>query len=79
VIINILEVRKPEIDAQLVAENIALQLERRVAFRRAMKKCVTSALKFGAKESESIVAAGWGEPRWRDPNGIVKEECLCIP
>jgi small subunit ribosomal protein S3 len=48
-IINILEVRKPEIDAQLVAENIALQLERRVAFRRAMKKCVTSALKFGAK------------------------------
>jgi small subunit ribosomal protein S3 len=48
-IINILEVRKPEIDAQLVAENVALQLERRVAFRRAMKKCVTSALKFGAK------------------------------
>lgn len=49
IIINILEVRKPEIDAQLVSENIALQLERRVAFRRAMKKCVTSALKFGAK------------------------------
>ncbi|HLA27082.1 MAG TPA: 30S ribosomal protein S3 [Syntrophales bacterium] len=48
-IINILEVRKPEVDAQLVAENIALQLERRVAFRRAMKKCVTAALKFGAK------------------------------
>lgn len=48
-IINILEVRKPEIDAQLVAENIALQLERRVAFRRAMKRGVTSALKFGAK------------------------------
>ena len=49
VIINILEVRKPEVDAQLVAENVALQLERRVAFRRAMKKGVTSALKFGAK------------------------------
>lgn len=49
IIINILEVRKPETDAQLVAENIALQLERRVAFRRAMKKCVTAALKFGAK------------------------------
>lgn len=49
VIINILEVRKPEIDAQLVAENIALQLERRVGFRRAMKRCVTSALKFGVK------------------------------
>ncbi|MCX5821813.1 MAG: 30S ribosomal protein S3 [Deltaproteobacteria bacterium] len=49
VIINILEVRKPEIDAQLVAENVAQQLERRVAFRRAMKKCVTTAMKFGAK------------------------------
>jgi small subunit ribosomal protein S3 len=49
VIINIMEVRKPEVDAQLVSENIALQLERRVAFRRAMKRCVTSALKFGAQ------------------------------
>ena len=48
-IINILEVRKPEMDAQLIAENVALQLERRVTFRRAMKKCVTSAMKFGAK------------------------------
>ncbi len=48
-IINILEVRKPEVDAQLTAENVALQLERRVSFRRAMKKSVTSALKFGAK------------------------------
>jgi small subunit ribosomal protein S3 len=49
VIINILEVRKPEIDAQLVAENVAQQLERRIAFRRAMKKCVITAMKFGAK------------------------------
>lgn len=49
VFINIQEVRKPEIDAQLVAENVALQLERRVAFRRAMKKSVSQALKFGAK------------------------------
>jgi len=49
IIINILEVRKPEVDAQLVAENVALQLERRVAFRRAMKKCVMSSIKFGAK------------------------------
>lgn len=47
--LNIQEVRKPELDAQLVAENVALQLERRVAFRRAMKKSVTTALKFGAK------------------------------
>lgn len=49
VYLNIQEVRKPELDAQLVAENVALQLERRIAFRRAMKKSVTSALKFGAK------------------------------
>ena len=47
--LNIKEVRKTEINAQLVAENIALQLERRVAFRRAMKKSVTTALRFGAK------------------------------
>lgn len=47
--LNIQEVRKPELDAQLVAENVAMQLERRIAFRRAMKKSVTSALKFGAK------------------------------
>jgi small subunit ribosomal protein S3 len=48
-IIDIQEVRKPETEAQLVAENVAQQLERRVAFRRAMKKAVNSALKFGAK------------------------------
>jgi small subunit ribosomal protein S3 len=47
--INIQEVRRVETDAQLVAENVALQLERRVAFRRAMKKSVSSSLKFGAQ------------------------------
>ena len=46
--INIHEVKRPDLDAQLVAENIALQLIRRVAFRRAIKKSVTTALKFGA-------------------------------
>jgi len=48
VIIDIQEVRKPEVDAQLIAENVALQLVRRISFRRAMKKSVTSALRFGA-------------------------------
>ena len=47
--IDIKEIRKPELDAQLVAENIALQLEKRIAFRRAMKKSVSSALRFGAQ------------------------------
>ncbi len=49
VILDIQEVRKAEVDAQLVAENVATQLVRRVAFRRAMKKSVTSALRFGAQ------------------------------
>jgi small subunit ribosomal protein S3 len=49
VAVDIKEVRKPEIDAQLVAENIALQIEKRVAFRRAMKKAVASAQRFGAQ------------------------------
>ncbi len=49
VFLNILEVRKPELDAQLVAENVATQLERRVAFRRAMRKAVSTSLKFGAQ------------------------------
>ncbi|MDH3473233.1 MAG: 30S ribosomal protein S3 [Rhodospirillales bacterium] len=46
--LNIVEIRKPEIDARLVAENIAQQLERRVAFRRAMKRAVQSAMRLGA-------------------------------
>jgi small subunit ribosomal protein S3 len=49
VIIDIQEVRKAEVDAQLVAENVALQLVRRIAFRRAMKKSVSAALRFGAQ------------------------------
>jgi len=47
--INIHEVRKAETDAQLVAENVAMQLERRVPFRRAMKKAMQTSMKFGAK------------------------------
>jgi small subunit ribosomal protein S3 len=47
--LNIVEIRKPEIDATLVAENIAQQLERRVAFRRAMKRAVQSAMRLGAQ------------------------------
>jgi small subunit ribosomal protein S3 len=57
IFINIKEIRKAELDAQLVAENVALQLERRVAFRRAMKKAVTSAMKFGA-QGVRIACAG---------------------
>ena len=49
VLVNIVEVRKAETEAQLVAENVAMQLERRVAFRRAMKKAMETSMKFGAK------------------------------
>ena len=49
VVVDIQEVRKPEVDAQLVAENVGLQIVRRVAFRRAMKRSVASAMRFGAK------------------------------
>ena len=60
VLIDIQEVRKPEIDAQLVAENIALQIVRRVAFRRAMKRGVSSAMRFGAKGVKIICSGRLG-------------------
>ena len=57
IFIDIQEVRKPEIDAQLVAENVAQQIVRRVAFRRAMKRGVTSAVRFGA-QGVKIICSG---------------------
>ncbi|HAR95565.1 MAG TPA: 30S ribosomal protein S3 [Deltaproteobacteria bacterium] len=57
IILNITEVKRPEIDAQLVSENVALQMERRVSFRRAMKRNVSQAMKAGAKGIK-IMCAG---------------------
>ncbi|WP_034763894.1 30S ribosomal protein S3 [Chrysiogenes arsenatis] len=57
VFVNVKEIKKPEVDAQLIAENVAMQLERRIAFRRAMKRAVGMALKFGA-EGIKITCAG---------------------
>ncbi|MGE4518337.1 MAG: 30S ribosomal protein S3 [Desulfobacteraceae bacterium] len=57
VVIDIQEVRKPELDAQLISENVAAQLEKRVAFRRAMKRSVTSAMRLGA-EGVKIICSG---------------------
>ncbi|TVQ80242.1 MAG: 30S ribosomal protein S3 [Bradymonadales bacterium] len=59
-LLNIKEVRKAEVDAKLVAENIATQLERRVAFRRAMKKAIQSSMKFGAQGIKVMVAGRLG-------------------
>lgn len=58
--LDIVEVRKPDTDAQLVAENVALQLERRVSFRRAMKKAVTSSLRMGVKGIKIMCAGRLG-------------------
>ncbi len=60
VLIDIKEVRRAETDAQLVAENIALQLERRIAFRRAMKRSVSTAMRFGAKGIKIICSGRLG-------------------
>ncbi len=60
VALNIVEIRKPEIDAQLVAEGVAMQLERRVSFRRAMKRAVQSALRLGAEGIRIAVAGRLG-------------------
>ncbi len=60
VLIDIQEVKKPELDAQLVAENIALQIERRVAFRRAMKRGMQSAMRFGAQGIKVICSGRLG-------------------
>ena len=57
VLIDIQEIRKPEVDAQLVAENVAMQIVRRVAFRRAMKRGVSSAMRFGA-QGVKIICSG---------------------
>ena len=58
--LNIVEIRKPEADAQLIAENITAQLERRIAFRRAMKRAMQSAMRLGAKGIRINVAGRLG-------------------
>jgi len=60
VMVDIQEVKKPELNAQLVAENVALQIVRRVAFRRAMKRGVSSAMRFGAKGVKIICSGRLG-------------------
>ncbi len=60
VAVNIEEIKRPELDAQLVAENIALQLENRVTFRRAMKQAMGRTMKFGAKGIKTMVSGRLG-------------------
>ena len=58
--LNIMEIKNPEVDAQLVAENIAQQLEKRISFRRAMKQCLGRAMKGGAKGIKTAVSGRLG-------------------
>ena len=60
VILNVQEIKNPDVDAQLVAENIAAQLENRVSFRRAMKKCLQSSMRAGAKGIKTSVSGRLG-------------------
>ena len=60
VILNVIEVKSPDMDAQLVAENIASQLERRISFRKAMKQCMTRTMKLGAKGIKAAVSGRVG-------------------
>ncbi len=60
VVLNIVEVKHPDLNAQLVAENIAAQLERRISFRRAMKQCIGRTMKLGAKGIKTRVAGRLG-------------------
>ena len=74
--INIVEIKKPELDSQLVADNIAQQLERRVAFRRAMKRAVQSAMRLGALGIRVNCSGRLGGAEIARPNGIEKVEFL---
>lgn len=58
--VNVMEIKNPDIDAQLVAENIASQLERRISFRRAMKQAISRAMKSGAKGIKAMVSGRLG-------------------
>ena len=61
--INIREIKRPEVDSQLVADNIARQLEKRVAFRRCMKKAISSAMRLGAEGIKSDLQRTFGRSR----------------
>jgi len=86
--INIEEIRKPELDAQLVAESIAQQLERRIMFRRAMKRAVANAMRLGAlgikiQVSGRLNGAEIARSEWtregRVPLRLARDGCRCTP
>ena len=74
-ILNIIEVKKPELNSYLVAENIAQQLVKRISYRRAMKRAMQSALRLGAKGIRVCVSGRLGGNEIEERNGCVKEAC----
>lgn len=77
--LNILEVKNPEIDAQLVAQGVAEQLSSRVSFRRAMRKAMQSAMKSGAKGIRVQCSVVWAAPRCPGRSSTVRAACRCTP
>ncbi len=77
--INVTEVRKPELDAQLVAESIAQQLERRIMFRRAMKRSVGNAMRLGALGIKVNVGGRLNGAESPVRSGTAKAACRCTP
>src|SRR4051812_37512348 len=77
VFINIQEIQKPELDAQLIGESVAMQLEKRVAFRRAMRKAVESALRFGARGIKVRVSGRLNGAEIARSSGICTGSCRC--
>ena len=77
--IDIQEIKTPELDAQLVAENVALQIERRIAYRRAMKKAVQTAMDFGALGIRLRSSGRLMAQKFPDRNGIARAKCRSIP
>ena len=77
--IDIVEVRQPDLSAQLVAENVASQLERRISFRRAMKMAIRNTMRLGAKGIKVSAAAGSVAPRLPGRSTITKAQYTAYP
>ena len=77
VLVDIKEVKRPDNDAQLVAENIAQQLENRISFRRAMKSCMGRAMKAGAKGIKTSCSGRLAVPTWLVQSSTAKETFRC--
>ncbi len=79
VVINIVEVRQPDLNAQLVAENIASQLERRISFRRAMKGCIGRSMSWAPRASRPRFPAVWAAPRSPAAKSTMTAPSRCRP